>query len=132
RDTFVLQGFVENLDDVVLVRLDELADFQRWMATQRRYVLAGHRGVIHALRGLVTHPANDRNARMAEHHQRVVEVAHHSRELTLEDGDETSDDFLGIYLSVFTGHRGLLRCTSLTSGSHDLAGSVKRPKGSPP
>jgi hypothetical protein len=36
----------------MLVRLDQLADFQRRMAAKRGYVLAGHRGVTHALCGL--------------------------------------------------------------------------------
>src|SRR5262245_4812581 len=81
RGAFVVQGFVENLDDVVFMRLDQLADSQRWVPTERCYMLASHRGVIHALRGLGAHPANDRNARVAEDHQGVVEVAYHSREL---------------------------------------------------
>ena len=74
------------------------------MAAKRGYVLAGHRRMAHALRGLVAHPADDRNARMSEDHQRVVYVAHHARELELEDGVQLGDDFLGVDLIVFAGH----------------------------
>src|SRR5215470_4808334 len=101
RGTLMIQGLLENLHDVVLVGLSQLADFQGRMAAKRRYVLAGHRGVIHALRGLVPHPAYDRNARVTEDHQRVMYIAHHPREL--EDSVEAGDDLLAIDLVVFAG-----------------------------
>src|SRR6266446_5212115 len=49
RGTLVVQGLLQNLNDVVLVGLDQLANFQRWMAAERSDVLAGDRGVAHAL-----------------------------------------------------------------------------------
>src|SRR5713101_5522405 len=112
RGVLVIQGFLENLNDVVLVRLDQLADLQRRMPAKGGYVLAGHRGVAHALRGLAAHPADDRNARVAEDHQRVMYVAHHAREFELEDGVEAGDDFLGVDRVVFAGHASLLVCAS--------------------
>src|SRR5499425_304176 len=108
RGALVIQGLLENLHDVVLVGLCQLADFQGRVAAKRRYVLAGHRGVVHALRGLVSHPAYDRNARVTEDHQRVMYIAHHPRELELEDSVEADDDLLAIDLVVFAGH-GVLR-----------------------
>src|SRR5881397_763591 len=104
----VIQRFTQNLGDVVFVGLDQLADVERRMAAERRYVLAGHGRMVHALRGLVAHPADDRNTRVAEDHQRVMQIAHYARELELQNGIEATDDFLGIDLVVFTGHDALL------------------------
>ena len=69
RGVLVIQGLLQNLNDVVLVGLDQFADFQRRAAAECGYVLAGHRGVVHAFRGLVAQPAYKGNARVAEDHQ---------------------------------------------------------------
>src|SRR5262249_58479136 len=70
RGALVIQGFLENLNDVVLVGLRQLTDFQRRVAAKRCYVLAYHRSVAHALRGLVGHPDTRRHARVAQEHRR--------------------------------------------------------------
>src|SRR3989442_6485511 len=74
------------------------------MAVERRHVLAGHGRMVHTLRGLVAHPADDRITRVAEDYQRVMQIADHARELELQNGIEAAYDFLGIDLVVFTGH----------------------------
>src|SRR2546428_3641548 len=105
----VIQRFTQDLGDVVFVGLDQLADVERRMAAERRHVFAGHGRMVHTLRGLVAHPADDRNTRVAEDHQRVMQIADHARELELQNGIETAYDFLGIDLVMFTGHDVLPR-----------------------
>jgi hypothetical protein len=80
-------------------------------------MFAGHGRMVHALRGLVAHPADDRNARVAEDHQRVMQVAHYARELEFQNGIETTDDVLGIDLVVVTEHRVLLGCKFSIQGT---------------
>src|SRR6201988_3414200 len=82
----VIQRFTQNLRDVMFVGFHQLADVGGRMPAKGRDMFAGHCGVVHALRGLVAHPADDRNARVAEDHQRVMEVAHHASELELQNG----------------------------------------------
>src|SRR4030095_415091 len=100
----VIQRFTQDLGDVVFVGLDQLADVERRMTAERRHVFAGHGRMVHTLRGLVAHPADDRNTRVAEDHQRVMQIADHARELELQNGIEAAYDFLGIDLVVFTAH----------------------------
>src|SRR6266511_1729868 len=85
-------------------------------------MFAGHGRMVHALRGLVAHPADDRNARMAEDHQRVVQAAHYASKLEFQNGIETTDDVLGIDLVVVTGHRVLLTIPTGTK-THQLGPS---------
>src|SRR5262249_37855923 len=107
RRALVLEGLVQDLPDLVLVGFAQLADLEGWVTAERRNVLAGHRGVVHAFDRLVAHPADDRDARVAEYHQRVVDVAHDARELELEDRVEGTDDAVPVDLVVLVGH-GLL------------------------
>src|SRR5918995_5981244 len=107
RRVLVLEGLMEDLPDLVLVRFDQLADLEGRVTAERRNVLAGDRGVVHAFDRLVPHPADDRDARVAEYHQRVVDVAHDAGELELEDRVEGKDDEVPVDLVVLAGH-GLL------------------------
>src|SRR5678815_4135282 len=79
---------IRDRGDVMFVGLDQLADVERRMAAERRHVFAGHGRMVHTLRGLVAHPADDWNTRVAEDHQRVMHIADHARELELQNGIE--------------------------------------------
>src|SRR5262245_7939433 len=99
---------MQDLPDLVLVRFDQLADLEGRVTAERCNVLAGDRGVVHAFDRLITHPADDRDARVAEYHQRVVNVAHDASELELEDRVEGKDDAVPVDLVVLAGHGCLL------------------------
>src|SRR4029450_10542661 len=64
--------------------------------------------LVHALGRLVAHPLDDRDARVTEDHERVVDVADDAGELQLENGVESGDDALPLDRVVFAGHGGLL------------------------
>ena len=98
---------MQDLPSLVLARFAQLADLERRVTAERRNVLAGDRGVVHALDRLVTHPADDRDARVAEYRQRVVHVAHDASEFELEDRVESQDDEVPVDL-VVSARRGLL------------------------
>jgi hypothetical protein len=78
----------------VFVGLDQFADVTGRMSAKRRYMLTRHGGMVHAIRGLVPHPADNRNARVPEDPKRLMHTAHYASELDLQDGIETTDDFL--------------------------------------
>jgi hypothetical protein len=53
--------------------------------------------VIARLVGLGAQPGRDWNATVAKHHEAVVKIAHHSRELEFKDLVERGDDGLGLF-----------------------------------
>ena len=56
---------MQDLPDLVLVRFGQLADREGRVTAERRDVLAGDRGVVHAFDRLVARPADDRDAHVA-------------------------------------------------------------------
>ena len=80
--------------------------------------------VVHALGRLVAHPLDDRDARVTEDHERVVDVADDAGELQLENGVESGDDALLLDLVVFAGYGGLLLFGSYHPGGVPAAGGA--------
>src|SRR5436309_7265723 len=114
----VLEGLLQDLVDVVPVRLQQLSDLQRRMAAQGSDVLARRDCVRDRFLGLLAHPLHDRNASVTEDHQRIVRVADDPRQLQLEDAIEDVDGLLGVHFLRGTRHDALpfaRRCTLVRS-----------------
>jgi hypothetical protein len=75
------------------------------MAAECRDVFAGEHRMCVRLGRLVAQPRHDGNAVVAKDHEAVVHVAHHARELELEDVVEAVDHIVGeIRIKVGIGH----------------------------
>ena len=70
-------------------------------------MLAGPHRVRLRLISLGAQPGDDRNAIVAEHHETVMQVAHQSCELKLEDVIERFDDRGGFCFVEFGAHEVL-------------------------
>jgi len=101
----VFKGLTQDVAQVVAVGLEKGPDRERWVLPQVRDLLAGFLGVPEGLGGLPAHPGDDRDAVVAEDHQRVVRVAHDAGQLCLHDPVERRDDgrfveFLLVHVSL--------------------------------
>src|SRR5256885_17110823 len=86
------ERLAQNLIDVVLVRLQQRADLERRVTREIGDVLAGLNRVRLGLIGLSAQPGDDRDAVVAEDHETVMQIAHQSRRLELENAVEGRDD----------------------------------------
>ena len=92
RRALGVERLAQHRRDVVLVAVEQRADGERGIGTERGDPFAELLSVRHRFLGLRAQPRHDRNAAEAEDEERVVRVAHHARKLGLEQAVEHIDD----------------------------------------
>src|SRR6266480_6754134 len=92
RAAFGLQRFAQHRRDVMLMRVEEGPDLQRWISPQRGNPLSDLLSMQQRFFRLLAQPRNDRNAAEAEDEEGIMRIAHDPGQFRFQQSIQHADN----------------------------------------